>query len=74
MALQYQIIPVTPFEQNCSLIWCDKTKKAALVDPGGDLPKLLQKVAEQGVARYTRVTLCRDPRLDDPGLRPICLM
>jgi hydroxyacylglutathione hydrolase len=49
MALQYQIIPVTPFEQNCSLIWCDETNKAALVDPGGDLPRLLQKVAEQGV-------------------------
>ena len=49
MALQYQIIPVTPFEQNCSLIWCDQTNKAALVDPGGDLPRLLQKVAELGV-------------------------
>ena len=49
MALQYQIIPVTPFEQNCSLVWCDQTKKAALVDPGGDLPLLLQKVEEQGV-------------------------
>ena len=49
MALQFEIIPVTPFEQNCSLIWCDQTNKAALIDPGGDLPRLLNKVAELGV-------------------------
>lgn len=35
--LQYKIVPVTPFEQNCSLLWCDVTRKAAVVDPGGDL-------------------------------------
>ena len=34
------IIPVTPLEQNCSLVWCTKTMKGALVDPGGDLDKL----------------------------------
>ena len=33
MAIKYQIIPVTPFEQNCSLLWCDETKQAAVVDP-----------------------------------------
>lgn len=49
MALQYKIIPVTPFEQNCSLVWCDVTKKAALVDPGGDLEKLLSAVDNAGV-------------------------
>lgn len=49
MALHFQVIPVTPFEQNCSLLWCDKTNKAALVDPGGDLPRLLKVVAERGV-------------------------
>ena len=37
MAIKYQIIPVTPFEQNCSLLWCDETKQAAVVDPGGDI-------------------------------------
>ena len=37
MALQYQIIPVTPYQQNCSLLWCDETMLGAVVDPGGDL-------------------------------------
>jgi glyoxylase-like metal-dependent hydrolase (beta-lactamase superfamily II) len=34
--MNYRIIPVTAFAQNCSLIWCEQTKLAALVDPGGD--------------------------------------
>ena len=42
MAIQYQIIPVTPFEQNCSLLWCDETKQAAVVDPGGDIARILK--------------------------------
>ena len=44
--LKYQTIPVTPFAQNCSLIWCDDTKEAAVIDPGGDLEKLKQGFAE----------------------------
>jgi len=43
------IVPVTPFEQNCSLIWCTGTMKGALVDPGGDLDKLKQVLAQTGV-------------------------
>jgi glyoxylase-like metal-dependent hydrolase (beta-lactamase superfamily II) len=35
--LKYQIIPVTPFQQNCTLFWCDQTMEAAVVDPGGDV-------------------------------------
>lgn len=42
--LQYQTIPVTHFQQNCSLLWCDKTNKAVLIDPGGDVDKLLSAV------------------------------
>ena len=42
--MNYLIIPVTPFEQNCSLIWCDETGKAAVVDPGGDLEEILAEV------------------------------
>ncbi|WP_020406321.1 MBL fold metallo-hydrolase [Hahella ganghwensis] len=38
--LQYKIVPVTQFQQNCSVIWCDKTRQAAVVDPGGDIPKI----------------------------------
>ncbi|MEZ5505948.1 MAG: MBL fold metallo-hydrolase [Gammaproteobacteria bacterium] len=47
--MQYRIIPVTPFEQNCSLIWCEQTRKAAVVDPGGDLERILAAVKEEGV-------------------------
>lgn len=43
------IIPVTPLQQNCSLLWCTATKKAALIDPGGDLPRVKQAVAQAGV-------------------------
>lgn len=49
MSLKYRIIPVTPFQQNCSLIWCDETMKGAVVDPGGDLDKIRQAIEEEGV-------------------------
>ena len=39
--LHYQTIPVTPFQQNCSLVWEDETMTAAIIDPGGDLDSLL---------------------------------
>lgn len=47
--LRAAIIPVTPYQQNCSLIWCSATKKAALVDPGGDLDRLKLAVEKAGV-------------------------
>ncbi len=43
------IIPVTPLQQNCTLIWCTATMKAAVVDPGGDLPRIRAAIAEAGV-------------------------
>jgi len=49
MSLRFRILPVTPFEQNCSLIWCDSTRRAALVDPGGDVDTLLEAVEQAGV-------------------------
>ena len=39
------IIPVTPLQQNCSLVWCTRTMRGALVDPGGDLGRLKAAVA-----------------------------
>lgn len=47
--LRAGIVPVTAFEQNCSLIWCTATMRGALVDPGGDLPKLKQALEKTGV-------------------------
>jgi hydroxyacylglutathione hydrolase len=47
--LRYHTIPVTPFQQNCSLVWCDETKEAALIDPGGEVERLKAAVAERGL-------------------------
>lgn len=47
--MQYQIIPVTQFQQNCSLIWCEATLRAAVVDPGGEVEKIQAVIAEKGV-------------------------
>lgn len=43
------IAPVTPLQQNCTIVWCTKTKKAALIDPGGEAPRLLAAIAELGL-------------------------
>lgn len=47
--LHYETIPVTAFEQNCSLLWCDETKACALIDPGGDLGHLLERIKKLGL-------------------------
>jgi hydroxyacylglutathione hydrolase len=47
--LRYQTLPVTPFQQNCSLVWCDETNEAALIDPGGEVERLKAAVAERGL-------------------------
>lgn len=47
--MKISILPVTPFQQNCSLIWCEKTGKGAFIDPGGDLDRLLVHAEEQAV-------------------------
>lgn len=43
------IVPVTPLQQNCTLLWSTRTMKAAFVDPGGDLEKLRAAAAQHGV-------------------------
>jgi hydroxyacylglutathione hydrolase len=47
--LQGVILPVTPFRQNCSLVWCGETRRAALIDPGGEGDRLLAAAETQGV-------------------------
>lgn len=47
--MKFRIIPVTPFQQNCTLIWCEETNKAAVIDPGGDVDRILAAVEEEGV-------------------------
>jgi len=43
------IIPVTPLQQNCTLVWCAKTLKAAVIDPGGEAPRLLAGLEQYGL-------------------------
>jgi glyoxylase-like metal-dependent hydrolase (beta-lactamase superfamily II) len=47
--LRAAIVPVTPIQQNCTLIWCTSTMKAAVIDPGGDLPRIRAAIAQAGV-------------------------
>lgn len=48
MTLKVLIVPVTPFEQNCSILICEETNRAAIVDPGGDIPKILDALNKSG--------------------------
>src|SRR5215468_11898206 len=43
------IVPVTLFEQNCTIIWSEPTKKAVVIDPGGDVPRIQAAIKQTGV-------------------------
>jgi len=47
--LRYRTVPVTPFQQNCSIVWCDRTMEGAVIDPGGELPRLTAAAQELGI-------------------------
>lgn len=49
MSLKYQVVPVTSFAQNCSIVWCDETMEGIVVDPGGDIQQLAAIIEELGV-------------------------
>lgn len=65
MKLSYQIIPVTPYQQNCTLFWNPETKKGAIVDPGGDLDIIRGQIAEHGIE--LEKILCTHGHLDHVG-------
>ncbi len=44
------VVPVTPFQQNCSIVWCTETARGAIVDPGGEIDRLLQAAEARGIA------------------------
>lgn len=56
MTIQCTIVPVTPYQQNCSIIKCEVTARAAIVDPGGDVERILAAV-EQMQARVEKIIL-----------------
>lgn len=47
--MQGIIVPVTPFAQNCSLLWCGETMKGAVVDPGGEIDRIVEAAETKGV-------------------------
>jgi glyoxylase-like metal-dependent hydrolase (beta-lactamase superfamily II) len=47
--VRFSIVPVTPFAQNCSVVWCEQTGAGAVVDPGGDIDRILAVVRSEGV-------------------------
>ena len=63
--LQVRIVPVTPLQQNCSLVWHAETKRALLVDPGGDV-EVLQAALNQFGLTLSRIWLTHG-HLDHAG-------
>ena len=49
MPIAAVIAPVTPLQQNCTIVWCTKTLKAAIIDPGGEVPRLLEALKANGL-------------------------
>ena len=43
------VIPVTPFQQNCSILWCTETKRGAVIDPGGDIDQIISAIKKYDV-------------------------
>jgi len=47
--MRYAIVPVTPFDQNCTIFWCEKTRQAVVIDPGGDVDRIQRKLESEGL-------------------------
>ena len=47
--MRYEIVPVTPYQQNATVIWCEKTKYCAFVDPGGEIDRLIAVAEREGL-------------------------
>jgi hydroxyacylglutathione hydrolase len=63
--LRAMIVPVTPFQQNCTIVWSEATKRGAVVDPGGDLERIEEGIAQAGVTIET--ILLTHGHIDHPG-------
>ncbi len=50
MSIKCSIVPVTPYQQNCSIIRCEATGSGAIVDPGGDIQRILETVRDMHAA------------------------
>jgi glyoxylase-like metal-dependent hydrolase (beta-lactamase superfamily II) len=64
-SLRVVVVPVTPFEQNCSLVWCAETQLAAVVDPGGDIEQVIA-AADQNAVTIEKILITHG-HLDHAG-------
>lgn len=65
MSLRVEVVVVTPFQQNCSVIWCSETMQGAVVDPGGDIDRVMAKI-EQHAINVSKIILTHG-HLDHAG-------
>lgn len=73
--MQVTIIPVTPFQQNSTILQCERTNRAAIVDPGGDLDRIMDQVEALGTTLVHSIKNRLWPLGDDvqfvPGHGPV---
>lgn len=48
-AVRLFVAPVTPLQQNCTVVWCTRSLKAAIIDPGGDIEPILEEIRRRGL-------------------------
>ena len=65
MSLRVELVVVTPFQQNCSVIWCSETLEGAVVDPGGDTEQIVAKINQHKI-KVTQILLTHG-HLDHAG-------
>jgi len=65
MSIRFSIIPVTPYQQNCTLLICKQSNKAAIVDPGGDIDNILSVIKNE--AAIPEIILVTHGHLDHVG-------
>jgi len=63
------IVPVTLFEQNCTIIWHEPSKKAVVIDPGGDVDKIQAAIKQTGVT-VEKILADARPLSTMSGVRP----
>lgn len=79
--MNYHLIPVTALQQNCTLVWCEETLAAALIDPGGEADRLAEEIEQRGLklealllthGHFDHVGAAGDlaPRFDVPIIGP----
>lgn len=47
--MRFTVVPVTAFDQNCTVVWCEKSKRAAVIDPGGDIDRVEAVIKQEGL-------------------------